>query len=434
MHDYAGHPFQAQLSRAMAKHGHTVRHVYNSSNPTSPKGSLAKLPSDSDRLEFESISLPRDILKSSFFDRWKLERLYGKLLTKQVAEFSPNVVISANTPLDALKSLSDACERENIPWVFWLQDLIGKASEQILRKKLPLIGPQIGKHYIRLENTLLKKSHRVVGISEEFRAEVQRANVPMERYLTIPNWAPLDEIIPTSKRNRWAIDRGLEERFVYLYSGTLGFKHNPILFLKLAQSLLSDNSCCVVVNSEGPAADWLRDKASAEGLVNLIVNPFQPYSDMSDVLGTADVLISILESSAGAFSIPSKVLSYHCAARPMLLAVPSTNLASRIVCQERTGLVVDPSNLDEFVQAAIRLRALPSERIAMSERARAYAEKTFNIDTISEKFCEIISCSGNSVKPVVMIPPLDLANNLLSPGQPAERSFGVLARESGTLT
>src|SRR4029450_12825739 len=39
VHDFAGHPFQIDLSRALARRGHTVRHVYCGSY-TSGKGRL----------------------------------------------------------------------------------------------------------------------------------------------------------------------------------------------------------------------------------------------------------------------------------------------------------------------------------------------------------------------------------------------------------
>ncbi len=386
MHDYAGHPFQAQLSRALAGRGHEVTHLSSNSNPTSPKGSLSLLKSDPETLRFDTISLPRDIAKTSFFDRWRLERLYGRLLAERVVQLAPEIIISANTPLDALSALNGVCHRRNIPWVFWLQDLIGQASVNILRDKLPVIGGLVGHHYSRAEVRLLAGSQAVIGIAEEFRREAEQAGVPPTRYCTIPNWAPLDEISPRPKQNPWAIQHGVANSFVYLYSGTLGFKHNPELFIKLAEALRAEPGAFVIVNSEGKAADWLRETAAAAGLENLRVNPFQPYEAMSDVLGSADVLMSILEPEAGAFSIPSKVLSYHCAGRAMLLAIPDGNLAARIVNQEQTGLVVDPRNSEAFVAAALRLKALPEDCANMAKRARAYAEKTFNIASITSQF------------------------------------------------
>ena len=67
----------------------------------------------------------------------------------------------------------------------------------------------------------------------------------------------------------------------------------------------------------------------------LMLLPFQPYEVLPEVLASADVLIAILEPDAGVFSVPSKVLSYHCAGRPILAAIPAENLAARIIERER---------------------------------------------------------------------------------------------------
>ena len=391
VHDYSGHPFQVQLSRELARRGHSLLHLYNGSNPTTPKGAVNKRLGDHGCLDIEGIELPRVIQKGSFVDRWKLERLYGKLLHGRIANFSPDVVIAANTPLDSLGGVDAICRSRRIPWVFWLQDLIGEATDRILREKLPVIGGLIGAHYRRIESRLLRSSAFVVGITEDFAGVASRARVPDDRYHTIPNWAPIDEILPRPKDNPWAREQGLTDRFVFLYSGTLGFKHNPGLLLELARSLSVDSDACVIVNSQGQAADWLRAQASEAGLANLRVNPFQPHEAMSDVLGAADVLVSILEPDAGVFSVPSKVLSYHCAARPMLLAVPASNLASRIVSDEGTGRAVDPGDCPAFIAAARELRSDAAGRAAMSARARAYAERTFDIARVADQFERILT-------------------------------------------
>ena len=64
------------------------------------------------------------------------------------------------------------------------------------------------------------------------------------------------------------------------------------------------------------------NKRPAKACGSLRCLGFQPFEVLPDVLGSADVLVAILEPDAGVFSVPSKVLSYFCAGRPVLLAVP----------------------------------------------------------------------------------------------------------------
>ena len=165
-------------------------------------------------------------------------------------------------------------------------------------------------------------------------------------------------------------------------------KHNPELLLSLAMQLRRDSEARVVVVSEGAGADWLREQ---EPPPNLILLPFQAFEDLPDVHGAADVLAAILEPDAGVYSVPSKVLSYLCAARPVLLAVPPENLAAQIVTRERAGVVVPPTAPAAFGIEGERLLADADLRADMAARARAYAERTFDIETIADRFEAILA-------------------------------------------
>ena len=91
------------------------------------------------------------------------------------------------------------------------------------------------------------------------------------------------------------------------------------------------------------------------------------------------MLCAVLEEDAGVFSVPSKVLTYLCAARPLLLAVPQVNLAARIIHQRKAGLTVPPADVPAFLEAAEQLRANPHLAARCATNAREYAKNTFKI-------------------------------------------------------
>ena len=86
----------------------------------------------------------------------------------------------------------------------------------------------------------------------------------------------------------------------------------------------------------------------AEPKPNLVFLPLQPMDVFPDVLGAADVLVALLENDAGPFSVPSKVLSYLCAGRPILLSAPPSNLSVRLVEKAAAGLCVPAGNRPEL--------------------------------------------------------------------------------------
>lgn len=390
IHDYAGHPFQVELSRALARRGHDVLHVYSASNPT-PQGSLARSDQDPPSFQTAGLTLSSAIDKSSLVKRRAQEIQHGKLVIEQLQKFKPQAVISANTPLDAQKQIVHYCRRHHVKFIFWVQDLLGIGSHRLLAKKLPGLGHVIGTYYTWLERSLLQQSNAIILIAEDFRLMMRQWHIPDSKVHVIENWAPLDEVPMLSKQNPWSLEHNVDSSLNVIYSGTLGMKHNPDLLLQLALSFQPREELRLLVVSEGAGAEWLKRKSREHGLTNLTVLPFQPFQRLPQMLASADILVAILEPSAGIFSVPSKVLTYLCSGRPLLLAVPQENLAAKIVSSAPAGLVASPNDTPAFIEAARRLLDDEPLRRRFGLGARAYAENHFNIDAITAKFESVLS-------------------------------------------
>jgi len=213
---------------------------------------------------------------------------------------------------------------------------------------------------------------------------LRRWGVPSDRIAVIENWAPLDQVMPRAKRNRWSEDHGVWDTPVFMYSGTLGRKHDPKLLMDLATAL---PDAIVLVISEGAGTVWLRRHAS--GITNLRLFAFQPEESLSEVLGSADVLLVTLQEDAGEFSVPSKVLTYMAAGRPILACMPANNLAARTILSVGAGRVVSPSDPEGLVAAARELLARSEERHRAGAAGRSHAEMAFDIGPITDRFEEI---------------------------------------------
>jgi glycosyltransferase involved in cell wall biosynthesis len=260
------------------------------------------------------------------------------------------------------------------------------AVYRILGRKWWYFGKAIGWYYLQLERSLLRKSDAVVLITDDFCPIMEEWGIDKTRIYVLPNWSPLTEIPIHPKQNPWAKKHGLENVLTMLYAGTLGMKHNPELLTQLALKFRDQSDIRIVVLSEGPGVDWLQQRKEELRLNNLVLMGFQPFEDFPQILASADLLLAILEPEAGIFSVPSKVLSYLCAQRPVLLAVPRENLAARIVETHNAGLVVSPNDPDSFLWAAECLLKDKSLREKMGKNARKYAEKHFAIDVITDRF------------------------------------------------
>lgn len=392
MHDYGGFPYPWQLARTLADRGHNVEYIYNAAEP--PRATIQTTPEERGRLTALGIKLPKPLLKRSFVKRRAWEVQYGRTVGPEIDRFRPDVVISANTPLDTQVSLLRHTRRQGARFVFWVQDLNSVAAYAILKERLSLLGALVGKHYIRLERSLLRQSDEVVLITEDFRSYMDRWGVPREKTHVVENWAPIEQLPMLPRHNAWAKQHDLQDKICLLYAGTLGLKHNPELLARLAQTLQCDPRIQIVAAAEGSGIPLLKQMKEEMHLDNLRIMPFQPFDTLPMVMASADLLIAILEPSGSQYCVPSKVLTYLCSGRPLLLAVTPDNLTARIVERNQAGLVVSPTDADAFVKAAERLLHDRELRVRCGRNARSYAEAHFNIDVIADRFEMLISQPG----------------------------------------
>ncbi|MGW0584766.1 glycosyltransferase family 4 protein, partial [Streptomyces sp. NPDC002920] len=353
VHDYSGHPFQAQLSRELARRGHDVVHSTCTAY-VSGKGNLA---GDTPGLRFVTIGDGTALKKDAYFRRLRQETLLGLELARQVRREKPEVALLSNMPIPVLVVAAAELRRLGIPWVLWHQDVTAVALKSFAAGGVARSMGIAAKVFGAGEKWSARRASAVVVIAESF-LRVHRGWGTADKVTVIPNWAPLDEIVPVDRANSWSAEHGLDGVRTVLYSGTLGLKHNPALLVRLAERLRAGGTPVrLVVVNDGPAVPVLREAAAAHG-VDLTLLPFQPYGRLPEVLGSGDLLVVLLGADAGEFSVPSKTLSYLCAGRPVLGLMPADNLAAHLL--RRAGSAVFPPEESSLDAAADWARVILS--------------------------------------------------------------------------
>jgi len=386
VHDYSGHPFQAQLSRALALRGHEVLHSTCTAY-VSGKGDLDA--HDTPGLRFSTIG-SGPVKKHDFVQRTFQELGYGVQLARQILRERPDVALVSNAPIPTLVIATLAMLVGRIPWVLWHQDVQAVAIRSFAGNKLSRAFGLVASMIEIGERWCARRAAGVVVIAESF-VDVHRHWGTAGKTTVIPNWAPLDEITPVPRANAWSREHGLDETRTLLYSGTLGLKHNPALLVALARTTIDAGTPVrLVVVNEGPAVPVIEAEA-ARLEVPLTLLPFQPYERLSEVLGSGDVLVVLLEQDAGAFSVPSKTLSYLCAGRPVLGLMPAENLAAQLVA-EVDGCVLPPdeSSLNDAANWVCRILEDPDEADRIGWRSRELAEREFALKSCADQFEEIL--------------------------------------------
>jgi colanic acid biosynthesis glycosyl transferase WcaI len=390
IHDYSGHPFQVDLSRYLAGRGHEVLHGYATQYVTG-HGNLTVGADDPDTLRIEGLSAERPMQKYDPVGRARFELSYADAWQEQLDREDFDVVVACNVPMFALARMRKYFTARRQPWVLWHQDVysLGVGDEAGRRLPQPLAG--IARAQVeRIERAQVRAADRVVAIGDSFVLQYQRWGLGTGHVRVIPNWAPVNDVIPGQRDNAWTRRLDIASEPVrLLYAGTLGRKHNPRLLLDLLDGVKARGvDAMLLVCSEGVGADDL--SAAAGDRSDVRVLGFQPVEEFSDVLASADAVVALLEPDAAQFCVPSKVLTHMCAGRPTIALMPESNPSAGDV--RFTGGFVGTPTPEGAEGAAAWLASTCADQTALTRighACRTFAETRFDVHRIGQQFEDV---------------------------------------------
>jgi colanic acid biosynthesis glycosyl transferase WcaI len=386
IHDYSGHPGQVHLSRELARRGHDVEHQFCASYTTG-RGATERREGDPATFSVRALELGGEFARYSPLVRLQQELKYARIAARAVLEARPDVVVLSNVPLLSLFFLTLTLRRRRVRYVFWQQDVYSDAIGVVARQRLGRPGGVVAWIAETVERTVARGAAGVVPISDTFLEQLDDWGVAREKIQVIPNWGAIDEMPLRPKDNDWSRSQGLADVPVVMYAGTLGLKHDPSVLARLAQNV--PDGTRVVVVSQGQGREWLEEQLGNAPSLKLL--DYQPYEQLPDMLATADVLVVVLESDASRYSVPSKVLNYFCAGRPVLGLLPTNNAVAHMIESAQAGLVVDPMRSAEAASALNGLLTDDQTRAKMGAAARDYAETTFNVGLVGDTFESVLA-------------------------------------------
>jgi glycosyltransferase involved in cell wall biosynthesis len=295
--------------------------------------------------------------------------------------------MACNNPLEVQRRIQAACAREKAKFVYWLQQFSAMELDDSLRNRGVLFETLVGTYYHSLELDLLRRSDAIVPVSHDMMAILaSQWDVYERQCMVVYNWTPLDKVTVGAKDNAWSRRMGVTENKVILYAGGLSKLEEPTLLLDLAEQMTQRPDVQILVVSEGPETDRIASEVEFRKIKNLRVLPYQPYDEYSNVLASADVLFAMVSENSAALAVPSKVMSYFCAGRPIVLAAPFQNLAARQLQESGAGTVVPPFNNGQLSNAVLPFLDDVELSRETGARGRAYAERTFDISSITDRF------------------------------------------------
>ncbi|EIM77257.1 glycosyltransferase [Nitritalea halalkaliphila LW7] len=174
----------------------------------------------------------------------------------------------------------------------------------------------------RLNKRSFKKAFRLFTISERM-ADLLEKYVEREKIRIQPIWAIFQANGKVAKQeNPFALEHGIQDKFVVQYSGNIGLTHNVEVLVEVAEQCKEHTDILFQIIGRGPRKPVLERLVKEKQLPNCTFLPFQSNEMFPYSLSAADLGVVILDEQTSKGSVPSK--SYNL----MSYGIPSLYIAS----------------------------------------------------------------------------------------------------------
>ena len=291
-------------------------------------------------------------------------------LRESVGQRRPDIVLCMTDPPLVGDVALVTAKRFRVPLVVISQDVFPEIAVALHR----LTNPVLVRLLSFLTSAYLRRADRVVAIGETMADHLVKKGADPKRLRVIPNWTDVESVKPAPRRNGWATENGLDDRFVVMHSGNIGHAQNLDTLIR-ATTLLRDfdHLSVVLVGLGARLADYeaLRDRLEVDAVRFL---PYQPPEIVSQSLSSADVHFVGLGAGLAGYVVPSRLYGIMAVGRPVLVSADDESETAQLVRAVDCGIVVSPTDPVEVAKAIRELAAGAYDLDAMGRRGREYVE------------------------------------------------------------
>ena len=191
---------------------------------------------------------------------------------------------------------------------------------------------------------------------------------------------------PVSKEeNKFIKENGLEDKFIILYSGKLGYGHNIADILSAAEILKDKNDICFVFIGNGPRVAEV-ETAIENGAENVRMYPYQPTEMFKYSAACGDVAIVSQEENLAHLFLPSKTYSSMSCGTPVVGMCSLRDDLQNLINKNNIGVAVEQATPEKIAEAILSLYNNKELCEEMGARARNVIENEYNFDVVSKKY------------------------------------------------
>lgn len=186
------------------------------------------------------------------------------------------------------------------------------------------------------------------GMADQLTSYVERSKIKV-----VPLWAGSDSFSPIPKnKNQFVVKHHLEDKFVVLYSGNMGYTHKVDALIEVASILKDKVNIHFLFIGDGKKKSELMNSIKEQELSNCSFLDWQPIDVLPYSLAAADLGVVTLNDETALTSVPSKTFNLLAVGTPLLCIASEQSEIAKIVSKYNNGFVcpaTKPEKIAEFI-------------------------------------------------------------------------------------
>jgi colanic acid biosynthesis glycosyl transferase WcaI len=316
-------------------------------------------------------------------------------LLPALASGRPDVIVCVTPPLELSISASFLKLLWRVPVVLWIKDLVPDIAIQLGMLKNPLLISLAR----RLENFAYAHATKLFVLGHSFAENICGKGVRAEKLAVVSDWVNTDVIRPdipgAEFREKYEVDAAA---FVVLHAGNIGDKQRLELLVRCAKLLHERKDIQFLIVGDGARKAAVVAEATSRGVSNVKFLPLQPQEQLAEMLAAADVLILHQHADVTDSVIPSKLLTYMAAGRPIIVTAAPESAAGIAVSRSGCGIAVEPENPTALAQAILRLLTDQEFRAHCGASGRAFVSANFSRSTVLSQLESLLHESAGIIR------------------------------------
>lgn len=231
-----------------------------------------------------------------------------------------------------------------------------------------------------IERQSYKNADNITVISKSGIDFIVRRGGDSDKITCIYNSVDISDFEKYTAKKDFKIKEKIENKILVSFAGTLSHFQGLDDVLDAAKKMNEHKDIVFYIVGDGMIKDHLIDRVYTENIHNVRIMPYKPRDEYFNIINSSDISIVSLDKRMNTPVLPGKFMNLLGVGQPILANVPSCNDVAFIVKNSNCGIVTEPENVDQMVNAIIKFKEDAEFRKECGPRGRQFMEKEMNLE------------------------------------------------------